>query len=52
MKEKLVPKKLDKDEVARRLQDELKGVNIDKIAAGVEAEMNDLARHEKRQVLG
>jgi len=42
----IVIKKIDKDEIARRLKEELKGVDIDKIVKKVRAELNEKIKKE------
>ncbi len=48
----IVIKKMNIWEIVKRLQDELKGVDIDKIQKEVEAETNEEARKKYPQVLG
>jgi len=42
--DKIVIEKLERLEIAKRLQEELKNVDIDKIVAETEGEMNERAR--------
>lgn len=47
----LILKKLDVDQIADRLRAELKGKDVDKIAAKVEAESNEQVRREGPQAV-
>ena len=42
--DKIIIKKLDRDEIEKSLRAELKGVNIDKIAREVRAEVDEAAK--------
>ncbi len=48
--DKILIKKLDRDEIEKRLKEELKGLDIDKISHEVRTEMNDLARKKYEAV--
>jgi AbrB family looped-hinge helix DNA binding protein len=47
---KIIIEKLDRAEIARRLQHELEGVDIDAMVAQVEDEMNERSRKYKKEV--
>ncbi len=42
--DKILIKKLDRDEIEKRLREELKGLDIDKIASEVRTEVNEAAK--------
>lgn len=48
---KIILEKLDRKEIAKRLQEELKDVDIDSIAHQIEAEMNERIREERKNIL-
>ncbi len=50
--DKILIKKLDRDEIEKRLKEELKGLDIDKISQEVRTEVNDLAKKKYAAVLG
>ena len=50
--DKILIKKLDRDEIEKRLRQELKGINIDKIAHDVRNEVNEAAKKRYAAVLG
>jgi len=50
--DKILIKKLDRDEIEKRLREELKGLDIDKIAHGVRNEINETAKKRYAAVLG
>ena len=50
--DKILIKKLDRDEIEKRLREELKGVDIDKIASEVRTEVNEAAKKKYTAVLG
>jgi len=50
---KIIIEKLDRAEIARRLQQELQDVDIDAVVVKVEEEMNERARkHKKNRAAG
>ncbi len=50
--DKILIKKLDRDEIEKRLREELKGLNIDKIADEVRTEVNEVAKRKYAAILG
>ncbi len=50
--DKILIKKLDRDEIEKRLKEELKGLNIDKIADEVRNEVNEAAKKKYAAILG
>jgi hypothetical protein len=50
--DKKVIKKLDRDEIEKSLRQELKGVDIDKIARDVRTEVDEAAKTKYATVLG
>jgi AbrB family looped-hinge helix DNA binding protein len=50
--DKILIKKLDRDEIEKRLREELKGLNIDKIADEVKNEVNEAAKRKYSAILG
>ncbi len=50
--DKILIKKLDRDEIEKRLREELKGLDIDKIAYDVRNEINEAAKKRYAAVLG
>lgn len=50
--DKILIKKLDRDEIEKRLREELKGVDIDKITSEVRTEVNEAAKKRYAAVLG
>jgi AbrB family looped-hinge helix DNA binding protein len=50
--DKILIKKLDRDEIEKRLREELKGLNIDKIADEVRNEVNEAAKKKYAAILG
>jgi AbrB family looped-hinge helix DNA binding protein len=50
MGNKILLEKLDLSDIAQRLQDELKQVDVDKIVAFVREEMNERARKDKPEI--
>lgn len=50
--DKILIKKLDKDEIEKRLKEELKGLDLDKIAHDVRNEINEVAKKRYASVLG
>ncbi len=50
--DKILIKKLDRDEIERRLREELKGLDIDKIASEVRTEVSEAAKKRYAAVLG
>jgi AbrB family looped-hinge helix DNA binding protein len=50
--DKILIKKLDRDEIEKRLREELKGLNIDKIAHEVRNEVNEVAKRKYAAILG
>lgn len=49
--DKILIKKLDRDEIEKRLRDELKDLDIDKIASEVRTEVNEKARKKCAAIL-
>jgi bifunctional DNA-binding transcriptional regulator/antitoxin component of YhaV-PrlF toxin-antitoxin module len=49
--DKILIKKLDRDEIEKRLREELKGLNIDKIADEVRNEVNEAAKKKYAAIL-
>jgi len=47
----IVIKKLDRDEIAKRLRAELQGVDIDKVTREVGAEVNETAKKRYKSIL-
>ncbi len=50
--DKILIKKLDRNEIEKRLREELKGLDINKIASEVRTEMEEAARKKYATVLG
>jgi AbrB family looped-hinge helix DNA binding protein len=50
--DKILIKKLDRNEIEKRLREELKGVEIDKIASEVRTEINEVAKKKYAAILG
>ncbi len=50
--DKIIIKKLDRDEVEKRLREELKGLDIDKISHEVRTEVNEAAKRKYAAILG
>lgn len=50
--DKILIKKLDRDEIEKRLKEELKGLDLDKIAHDVRNEINEVAKKRYASVLG
>lgn len=50
--DKILIKKLDRNEIERRLREELKGVDIDKIASEVRTEVREAAKKKYAAILG
>ncbi len=50
--DKILIKKLDRDEIEKRLREELKGVDIDKIASEVRTEVREAAEKKYAAILG
>jgi bifunctional DNA-binding transcriptional regulator/antitoxin component of YhaV-PrlF toxin-antitoxin module len=50
--DKILIKRLDRDEIEKRLREELKRVDIDKIAYDVRNELNEVAKKRYAAVLG
>ncbi len=50
--DKILIKKLDRNEIEKRLREELKNIDIDKIASEVRAEVNEKARKKYATILG
>lgn len=50
--DKILIKKLDRDEIEKRLKDELKGLDLDKIAYDVRNEINEVAKKRYASILG
>jgi len=48
---KILLEKLDLSEIAQRLQDELKNIDVETIATTIREEMNERARNEKSEIL-
>lgn len=50
--DKILIKKLDRDEIEKRLKEELKGLDLDKIAYDVRNEINEVAKKRYASILG
>lgn len=50
--DKILIKKLDRDEIEKRLKEELKGLDLDKISHDVRNEINEVAKKRYASVLG
>lgn len=50
--DKILIKKLDRDEIEKRLREELKGVDIDKIVSEVRTEVREAAKKKYAAILG
>ncbi|GFO97577.1 AbrB family transcriptional regulator [groundwater metagenome] len=50
--DKILIKKLDRNAIEKRLREELKGLDIDKIASEVRTEVNEAAKKRYAAVLG
>jgi len=50
--DKILIKKLDRDEIEKKLREELKGVDINKIASEVRTEVNEIAKKKYAAILG
>ncbi len=50
--DKILIKKLDRDEIEKKLREELKGSDIDKIAREVRTEVNEVAKKKYAAILG
>lgn len=50
--DKILIKRLDRDEIEKKLREELKGVDITKIASEVQTEVNEIARKKYAAILG
>lgn len=50
--DKILIKKLDRDEIEKKLRDELKELDIDKIAHEVRTEVNEAAKKKYAAILG
>ncbi len=50
--DKILIKKLDRNAIEKRLREELKGLDIDKIASEVRTEVNEAAKKRYAEVLG
>ena len=50
--DKILIKKLDRDEIEKKLREELKGSDIDKIAREVRIEVNEAAKKKYAAILG
>lgn len=50
--DKILIKKLDRDEIEKRLREELKGFDIDKIASEVRTEVDEAAKKKYAAILG
>ncbi len=50
--DKILIKKLDRDEIEKRLRSELKDLDIDKIASEVRTKLNEEARKKYAPILG
>lgn len=51
IEDKIILEKLDRNEIARRLQEELRGVDIDGIVGEVEEEIDEHIRKERKDLL-
>ena len=49
--DKILIKKLDRDEIKKRLREELGGIDIDKVASEVRAEVNEEAKKRYKSIL-
>jgi AbrB family looped-hinge helix DNA binding protein len=49
--DKILIKKLDRDEIEKKLRDELKGLDVDKIIREVRTEVNEAAKKKYASVL-
>lgn len=49
--DKIIIKKLNRDEIAKRLRAELQGVDIDKVTKEVRAEVNETAKKRYKSIL-
>ncbi len=49
--DKIIIKKLDRDEIAKRLRAELQGVDIDKVTREVRVEVNETAKKRYKSIL-
>ena len=50
--DKILIKKLDRNQIEKRLREELKGLEIDKIASEVRTEVNEAAKKKYAAILG
>ena len=50
MQDKIILEKLDRREIAKRLQEELQGIDIDEVVNEVEAEIDDHIRKSKKEM--
>ena len=50
--DKILIKKLDRDEIEKKLREELKGVDINKTASEVRTEVNEIAKKKYATILG
>jgi len=49
--DKILIKKLDRDDIEKRLREELGGIDIDKVAGEVRAEVNEEAKKRYKSIL-
>lgn len=49
--DKILIKKLDRDDIEKRLREELGGIDIDKVASEVRAEVNEEAKKRYKSIL-
>ena len=49
--DKILIKKLDRDDIEKRLREELSGIDIDKVAIEVRAEVNEEAKKRYKSIL-
>jgi bifunctional DNA-binding transcriptional regulator/antitoxin component of YhaV-PrlF toxin-antitoxin module len=49
--DKILIKKLDRDDIKKRLREELGGIDIDKVASEVRAEVNEEAKKRYKSIL-
>ncbi len=49
--DKILIKKLDRDDIEKRLREELSGIDIDKVAREVRAEVNEVAKKRYKSIL-
>ena len=49
--DKILIKKLDRDDIEKRLREELGGIDIDKVAREVRAEVNEEAKKRYKSIL-